>query len=159
MNGYSEDLRRRIVSAVESATSKSPAARTFDVSLSSVKRYVNKAGRGESLAPKKSSGSAPKLGQNTRGTYSSSTRLVGAVSTARSTRFSVVAEGIQPNTLTPGACGDPVSQPKVMKASTSTRVPVEEAFFVPSTRTSTVCAPESAQCWLNTVLRESSTEE
>jgi transposase len=31
------------------------------VSLSSVKRYVNKADRGESLVPKKSPGSAPKL--------------------------------------------------------------------------------------------------
>jgi transposase len=63
MNGYSEDLRRRIVSAVERGMSKTQAARTFGVSLSSVKRYVNKAGRGESLAPKKSPGSAPKLGE------------------------------------------------------------------------------------------------
>ena len=37
-------------------------ARTFGVvSLSSVKRYVDKARRGESLAPKKSPGSPPKL--------------------------------------------------------------------------------------------------
>jgi transposase len=36
-------------------------ARTFSVSLSSVKRYVEKAQRGESLAPKKRPGSAPKL--------------------------------------------------------------------------------------------------
>ncbi len=41
--------------------SKAQAARTFSVSLSSVKRYVNKAERGESLAPKKRPGSAPKL--------------------------------------------------------------------------------------------------
>jgi transposase len=61
MNGYSEDLRRRVVSAVERGMSKSQAARTFSVNLSSVKRYVNKAKRGESLAPKKSPGSAPKL--------------------------------------------------------------------------------------------------
>jgi transposase len=61
MSGYSEDLRRRIVSAVEGGMSKAQAARTFCVSLSSVKRYANKAGRGESLAPKKSPGSAPKL--------------------------------------------------------------------------------------------------
>ena len=41
--------------------SKAQAARTFCVSLSSVKRYVNKTDRGESLAPKKRPGSVPKL--------------------------------------------------------------------------------------------------
>ena len=63
MNGYSEDLRRRVVSAVECGMSKSQAARTFSVSLSSVKRYINKADRGGSLAPKKSPRSAPKLNE------------------------------------------------------------------------------------------------
>ena len=45
--------------------SKAQAARTFSVSLSSVKRYVNKAYRGESLAPKTRPGSAPKLDDKT----------------------------------------------------------------------------------------------
>lgn len=49
MSGYSEDLRQRVVSAVEGGTSKAQAARTFSVSLSSVKRYVEKAQRGEPL--------------------------------------------------------------------------------------------------------------
>jgi transposase len=61
MSAYSEDLRRRIVSAVGGGMSKAQAARTFSVSLSSVKRYVGKAGRGESLAPKRRPGAAPKL--------------------------------------------------------------------------------------------------
>src|SRR3954468_21519420 len=61
MNGYSEDLREKIVTAVRGGLSKSQAAHIFGVSLSSIKRYVNKADRGESLAPKKSPGSAPKL--------------------------------------------------------------------------------------------------
>ena len=61
MNGYSEDLRKKIVAAVGRGISKSQAARTFSVSLSSVKRYVKKADHGESLAPKKSPGSAAKL--------------------------------------------------------------------------------------------------
>ena len=61
MNGYSEDLRRRIVSAVERGMSKTQAACTFGLSLSSVKRHVNKADRGESLAPNKSPGATPKL--------------------------------------------------------------------------------------------------
>ena len=63
MNGYSEDLRRKIVSAVGRGMPKVQAARTFSVSLSSVKRYVGKADRGESLAPKKAPGSAPTLDQ------------------------------------------------------------------------------------------------
>jgi transposase len=61
MNGYSEDLRRRIVSALERGMPKTQAARAYEVSLSSVKRYANKAARGGSLAPKKSPGSLPKL--------------------------------------------------------------------------------------------------
>jgi transposase len=61
MSGYSEDLRQRIVSSVDIGISKAQAARTFSVSLSSVKRYADKASRGESLAPKKTPGSAPKL--------------------------------------------------------------------------------------------------
>ena len=63
MSGYSVDLRRRIVSAVGDGMSKVQAARTFSLSLSSVKRYVYKAQRGESLASKKRPGSAPKLDQ------------------------------------------------------------------------------------------------
>jgi transposase len=61
MSAYSEDLRRRIVDAVGGGMSKAQAARTFSVSLSSVKRYVGKAERGQSLAPKKRPGSTPKL--------------------------------------------------------------------------------------------------
>jgi transposase len=61
MNGYYEDLREKIVTAVRRGLSKSQAAHIFSVSLSSVKRYVKKADHGESLAPKKSPGSAPKL--------------------------------------------------------------------------------------------------
>jgi len=46
--------------------SKAQAARTFSVSLSSVKRYVDKAERGEPLAPKKRPGSVPKLDEKAR---------------------------------------------------------------------------------------------
>src|SRR3712207_6919378 len=66
MSGYSVDLRRRIVSAVGGGMSKAQAARTFSVTLSSVKRYANKAERGESLAPKKTPGSTPHLGEKAR---------------------------------------------------------------------------------------------
>jgi transposase len=66
MSGYSVDLRRRIVSSVEGGMSKAQAARTFSVSLSSVKRYVEKAEKGGALAPKKRPGSSPKLDEKAR---------------------------------------------------------------------------------------------
>ena len=66
MKSYSEDLRKKIVAAVERGMSKSETARFFGVSLSSVKRYVGMAGSGESLAPKKRPGRAPKVDQSTK---------------------------------------------------------------------------------------------
>jgi transposase len=63
MKPYSEDLRTRIVRAVQGGTSKSAAARLFGVSLSSVKRYLRIAQRGGSLAPKKGGGRPPKIDQ------------------------------------------------------------------------------------------------
>jgi transposase len=63
MKPYSVDLRRRIVRAVEGGTSKSAAARLFDVSLSSVKRYLRIVERGETLAPRKGGGRPPKTNQ------------------------------------------------------------------------------------------------
>src|SRR3954466_7196335 len=66
MKAYSEDLRRRIVRALqEGGMSKSAAARLFDVSLSSVKRYARIASRGEPLEPKRGGGRPPKVDQST----------------------------------------------------------------------------------------------
>jgi transposase len=61
MNAYSEDLRGKIIEALGRGMGKSEAARTFSVSLSSVKRYAKLAEEGRSLAPKKRPGSKPKL--------------------------------------------------------------------------------------------------
>ncbi len=66
MKPYSEDLRVRIVRAVEEGMSKSAAARLFGVSLSSVKRYARIAGRGSSLAPRKGGGRPPKADETIR---------------------------------------------------------------------------------------------
>jgi transposase len=76
MKPYSEDLRARIVKAVEDGMSKSAAARLFDISLSSislssislssVKRYARMANRGTSLAPRKGAGRPPKTDESTR---------------------------------------------------------------------------------------------
>lgn len=60
MKPYSEDLRTRIVSAVEGGMPKAEAARTFGVSPSSVKRYCRLAANEEPLAPRKGGGRPPK---------------------------------------------------------------------------------------------------
>jgi len=60
MKAYSEDLRKKVVEAVQQrGTSKSEAARLFGISPSSVKRYTRLADRGKSLAPKKGGGRPP----------------------------------------------------------------------------------------------------
>jgi len=67
MKAYSEDLRQKVVQAVEErGTSKSQAARLFGISLSSVKRYTRLADRGESLTPRKGGGRHPIADETTR---------------------------------------------------------------------------------------------
>jgi transposase len=66
MRAYSEDLRKKIVRAVERGMPKARAARLFDVSLSSVKRYSRTATKGGSLEPRKSPGRPRKIGEKAR---------------------------------------------------------------------------------------------
>ena len=66
MKPYSEDLRLRIVQSVRDGMSKTAVARVFDVSLSSVQRYVRIANRGASLEPSKGGGRPPKTNEMTR---------------------------------------------------------------------------------------------
>ena len=66
MRAYSEDLRKKIVAALERGMPKARAARLFDVSLSSVKRYSRSARRGEPLTPKKSPGRPRKADEKAR---------------------------------------------------------------------------------------------
>jgi transposase len=67
MKAYSEDLRRKVVEAIEQrGMGKSEAARSFGVSLSSVKRYVGKARQGSSLSPRKHPGPRPKIDERAR---------------------------------------------------------------------------------------------
>jgi transposase len=67
MKAYSEDLREKIVDAVDRrGMNKCQAARTFDISLSTVKRYMRKARQGYSLLPGKSPGRHPKLDERAR---------------------------------------------------------------------------------------------
>ena len=66
MKAYSEDLRKKILEAVDRGMPKSEAARTFGVSRSSVKRYAAARREGRPLAPRKHPGSKPKLDQRAR---------------------------------------------------------------------------------------------
>ena len=61
MKAYSEDLRQKIVDALGQGMSKTEAARTFGVGISTVKRYATKAQRGEPLEPGKAPGKPPKM--------------------------------------------------------------------------------------------------
>jgi transposase len=66
MKAYSEDLRTKILQAVDGGMPKSEAARTFGVSRSSTKRYAAARREGRPLAPRKHPGSKPKLGHRAR---------------------------------------------------------------------------------------------
>ena len=67
MDAYSEDLRQKIVEALERRPmNKSEAARAFGVSLSSVKRYAKAVREGRSLSPGKAPGKRPKLDEKAR---------------------------------------------------------------------------------------------
>jgi transposase len=67
MDAYSEDLRRKIVQALQQRRmTKSEAARVFGVSLSSVKRYAKAAREGRSLSPGKAPGKKPLLDEKAR---------------------------------------------------------------------------------------------
>ena len=66
MKAYSEDLPKKIVSAVERGMPKAQAARLFDVSLSSVKRYSRTASKGGSLEPRSSPGRPRKADEKAR---------------------------------------------------------------------------------------------
>jgi transposase len=67
MDAYSEDLRRKIVEALERRRmNQSEAARTFGVSLSSVKRYAKAVREGRSLSPGKAPGKKPLLDEKAR---------------------------------------------------------------------------------------------
>jgi transposase len=88
MKPYSEDLRTRIVRAVEvGGTSKSAAARLFGVSLSSVKRYTRVAERGMSLAPRKGGGRPPKIDQSAEKLFEEDVKERPAATVSERRRF------------------------------------------------------------------------
>jgi transposase len=66
MKAYSEDLRKKILQAVDRGMPKSEAAKIFGVSRSSIKRYAAARREGKPLAPKKHPGSKPKLDERAK---------------------------------------------------------------------------------------------
>ena len=56
MRAYSLDLRHKVVEAVLRGMPKAEAARSFGIGISTVKRYVGKAQKGEDLAPRRAPG-------------------------------------------------------------------------------------------------------
>ncbi len=64
MRAYSEDLRKKIVAAIERGMPKAQAARLFDVSLSTVKRYARSVRQGDPLTPRKSPGRPRKVNES-----------------------------------------------------------------------------------------------
>ena len=67
MKAYSEDLRKKVVDAtIQRGMPRAQAARAFGVGISTVKRYVGKAERGEPLEPAKAPGKRPKMDEPVR---------------------------------------------------------------------------------------------
>ncbi len=74
MKAYSEDLRWKIVFALQRGMPKVQVASLFDVSLSSVKRYARMAYQGRSLAPKKRPGRPAKIDEGVSRLLKANTR-------------------------------------------------------------------------------------
>jgi transposase len=87
MRAYSEDLRKKIVSAVERGMSKAQAARLFDVSPSSVKRYSRTARGGGSLQPGKSPGRPHKVNESARALLEADVKERPAATISQRRRF------------------------------------------------------------------------
>ena len=64
MKAYAIDLRKKMVDSVRKGIAKSETARRFGVIRSKVGRYLKRLDENGSFAPKKASGSPPKLDGN-----------------------------------------------------------------------------------------------
>jgi transposase len=61
MNAYSTDLRQRVLNAVDAGTPRSEVARLFEVSLSSIKRWLQQRRQTGSIAAKPRPGAARRI--------------------------------------------------------------------------------------------------
>jgi transposase len=101
MKSYSEDLRHKIVAAVERGMPKTQAARLFDVSLSSVKRYSRMARQGDSLAPKRRPSRAPKVDEKVKNLLNEDMKERPAATIAQRISFleSIIGERLSYSTI------------------------------------------------------------
>jgi transposase len=93
MKRYSEDLRKRIVEAVQEGVAKSRVAGPFGVSFSSVKRYARMVARGSSLEPRKGGGRPSKTDSIIRKLLEGDAKERSAVTVAQRRRFLQSASG------------------------------------------------------------------
>ena len=62
MNGYSKDLRLKVINTVERGTPRREATRLFGISLSTIKRYIERQREGaDYLTPRPSPGRTPRI--------------------------------------------------------------------------------------------------
>ena len=62
MKAYSLDLRERVVSAAQAGQSQAAVARTFQLSRTTVKRYLARQRRSGSLVPQRQARQQPRIG-------------------------------------------------------------------------------------------------
>ena len=96
MKPYSEDLRKRIVEAVQEGMAKSGVAGPFGVSLSSVKRYARIVARGSSLEPRKGGGRPSKTDQIIRKLLEGDVKERPAATVAQRRSFFYRARRVRP---------------------------------------------------------------
>ena len=101
MKAYSEDLRTKILEAVDRGMPKCEAARAFGLSRSSVKRYDAAHREGRPLAPRKHPGSKPKLEERARKLLEADVEERPAVTLKDRSRFleEVVGVSVSESTL------------------------------------------------------------
>lgn len=61
MNGYSKDLRLKVLDALDRGTPRGETAGIFGVSLSTIKRWLERRREGEDLSPRPSPGRTPRI--------------------------------------------------------------------------------------------------
>ena len=87
MKAYAIDLRKKMVDSVRKGIAKSETARRFGVIRSKVGRYLKRLDENGSFAPKKASGSPPKLDGMSCGCLRKTPRGVHGLPTDRGASF------------------------------------------------------------------------